>query len=281
MTAISTILSVALLPVNLVIYSKLTFNGDVLAAIDWTSLFIALGVVIGAILLGLFCSAKIHSHKFNVFANKLGNFAGIALVIFSATMSNTGGGDARIWNRGWKFYVGVSLPCIGGLLIANVLTSMFKLKKPERVTVAIECCYQNVGIATSVALTMFQGNDLAEAVGVPLYYGFLEATILGIYCVICWKCNWTKAPSNAPLCHVLSTSYEVFITEKRDLESIEVSIGNGDTDEESLTESGDTLFYYIQLDDFNNLLGIQGKKEPSGLFEEEQLFQRSINHFQA
>lgn len=280
MTAISTFISVAMLPVNLLIYSKLTFNDDVLAVIDWTSLFVALGVVIGAIVLGLFCSAKIHSFKFNVIANRIGNIAGIALVIFSATMSNTGGGDARIWNRDWKFYVGVSLPCIGGLILSNILTTALNLKKPERVTVAIECCYQNVGIATSVALTMFDGENLAEAMGVPLYYGFLEAAILGVYCLVCWKCNWTKAPSNAPICHVLTTSYEVFVIEKKDLESVEVTLGSNDENDETLAENGDTIFSYFQMNDVNDLLGVQGKKEPSGIVEEEELYQRSIVHFQ-
>lgn len=57
-------------------------------------------------------------------------------------------------------------PCFFGLLIANLFASMLKLKAPERVAVAIECCYQNVGISTSVALTMFEGDELNDAMGV-------------------------------------------------------------------------------------------------------------------
>jgi len=34
--------------------------------------------------------------------------------------------------------------------------------------VAIETCYQNVGVATAVALSMFEGREQAKAVGVPL-----------------------------------------------------------------------------------------------------------------
>jgi len=135
MTAISTLLSTIFLPVNLLIYARYSYEADIISSLDWTSLFIALGIVIGAIGLGLFCSAKIHSHKFNLMANHLGNYAGIALVIFSATMTNTGGEDTKIWERDWKFYVGVALPCLLGLIIANILTSMLQLKKPERVCV--------------------------------------------------------------------------------------------------------------------------------------------------
>jgi len=274
MTAISTLLSIIMLPANLLLYSRFSYEDDIIAVLNWMSLFVSLVVVIGAITLGLFCSAKIHSHRFNVFANKLGNFAGIALVVFSATMSNTGGGDTKIWNRDWHFYVGVAFPCVAGLLISNVITTIFRLKRPERVTVSIECCYQNVGIATSVALTMFEGNDLAEAMGVPLYYGLIEAAILGVYCLIAWKCNWTKAPSNAPICHVLGMSYEVLYVEKQGLESVEVQLADDNASCESLSENEDTFYTYFVK--FEDALGVAGAKEPSGLAEFEKQREESM-----
>lgn len=69
MTAISTLLSTVFLPINLLIYARYSYEADVIANLDWVSLFTALAIVIGAIGLGLFCSAKIHSHKFNLMAN--------------------------------------------------------------------------------------------------------------------------------------------------------------------------------------------------------------------
>ncbi len=71
MTAISTLLSIIMLPLNLLLYSRFSYDDDVFAVLDWMSLFVALVVVIGAITLGLFCSAKIHSHRFNVLANQV------------------------------------------------------------------------------------------------------------------------------------------------------------------------------------------------------------------
>ena len=137
MTAISTLLSVVLMPANLLIYSRYAFDRQddtIVESLDFNSLFIALTVVISAIGLGLFASAKVHSYKFNIYANKLGNYAGISLVAFSALLSNTsGGGDQKIWNHNWEFYVGVMLPCLGGLLLSNLLTTFMSLNKPERV----------------------------------------------------------------------------------------------------------------------------------------------------
>ncbi len=175
-------------------------------------------------------------------------------------MSNTGGADSRLWNREWKFYVGVALPCVLGLLFANIITSTLELKKPERVTVSIECCYQNVGIATSVALTMFEDDALAEAMGVPLYYGLLEAVILGAYCIWAWKASWTKAPSNAPFHHIIAMSYEVLVAEMHELQAVEVSIGSCDSTDETISDDGDTIFTtYFQLNEKRL------RKEPSGL----------------
>ena len=56
------------------------------------------------------------------------------------------------------FYVSVGAPCLVGLLFALALSSAscLNISRPERVSVAIECCYQNTGVATVVALNMFE-----------------------------------------------------------------------------------------------------------------------------
>jgi len=141
-TAISTILSIAILPLNLLLYTKYSYDDDVISKLNWPSLFTALIIVISAIAIGLYCSYKIRSFEFNKRANRLGNLAGLTLIIFSALVTNMGDADSKIWSRDWSFYVGVSLPCILGLLFANIIGTICNLKKPERVTVAVECCYQ-------------------------------------------------------------------------------------------------------------------------------------------
>jgi len=104
-----------------------------------------------------------------------------------------------VWDKPGLFYVAVATPCVSALLLAFALTSIPScgLAKPERVSVAIETCYQNVGVATAVSLSMFKGKEKAQAVGVPLYYGFVEAVLLAVFCLVAWKSGWTLAPSNA------------------------------------------------------------------------------------
>jgi len=245
MTAFSTLLSVVMLPLNLMLYSKFTFEAHIVESLDFISLFIALLVVILAIGLGILSSAYIKSYKFNLFANKLGNVSGIVLVIFSLYMSNSSE-ESRMWGRPWQFYIGVMFPCLASLIIGNIATTALKIAKPERVTISIETCYQNVGIATSVAMTMFDGAESSEAIGVPAYYGLLEGVLLGIYCIGAWKLGWTKAPPTDPFCKVIEQSYEV-ITEKKQLEEIEICMA--DEDGESISPSEDRIHYYVSFID--------------------------------
>jgi hypothetical protein len=71
MTAISTILSVVTLPVNLIIYANFAYEAQITEQIDWASVFAALAVVISAIALGLFASFQAASLQFNVMANRV------------------------------------------------------------------------------------------------------------------------------------------------------------------------------------------------------------------
>jgi predicted Na+-dependent transporter len=69
MTALSTLLSVVFMPLNLLIYTRYSYEDDVIDNLDWASLFLSLAIVISAVGLGLLCSWKVHSHRFNMMAN--------------------------------------------------------------------------------------------------------------------------------------------------------------------------------------------------------------------
>ena len=53
MTAVSTILSTVFLPLNLILYANLSFDSNVVESLNWKSMFISLGIVVGAISSGL------------------------------------------------------------------------------------------------------------------------------------------------------------------------------------------------------------------------------------
>jgi len=222
MTSVSSILSLGLLPANLFFYTLLAYDIvmdhehenedlDIIKALDFNAIFITLGVVLGAILLGLYAGYKNSSDHFHERANKFGSFCGIALILFSMFLgSGAGDAETNFWSLPWSFYVGTAFPCIIGITLANIISRTFHLSPPEVVAISIECCYQNTAIATSVAVTMFSNPDeRAEAVSVPLFYGLMEAVIIGIYCVWAWKFGWTKAPPDEKICVVVTKTYEV------------------------------------------------------------------------
>jgi predicted Na+-dependent transporter len=215
LTAISTILSVILLPFNLLLYSRLAYRDDLAEIVDWGSLAIAVLLVICAVSCGLLSSAIMKSHSFNLRANRLGNIAGVTLVIFSAILSSSNE-NARIWNREVEFYVGVAIPSFIALILGNVITILLKLPHVEVVTISIESCYQNVGIAMSVALATFYGENLARAVAVPFYYGIIQGLLTFIYSIGAWKMGWTKAPANVSFWVMICTSYEILCLELQD-----------------------------------------------------------------
>ena len=225
MTTVSSILSIGLLPANLLLYTYLTYgvlshdtddddesrHESILQALDFKSLFLTLGVVLAAILSGLLAGAHWDTPHFHVLANRFGSVSGFLLIVFSVVLSSGGdGSDAQFWNHSWSFYVLVAFPCLVGISLANVISRAVRLSPPETVAISIECCYQNTGIATSVAITMFSDkNERAEAVAVPLFYGLVEAVVIGCYCIMAWKWGWTKAPPDENLCVVLAHTYEV------------------------------------------------------------------------
>jgi len=250
MTALSTALSVFMLPLNLTLYVNSIYDGDVVANLNWFSLILSLIVVMTGIVSGVLCSAWQNSTRFNLRANQMGNVAGVSLVVYSALVSSSSE-DASLWNQDPSFYIGVSLPAVFGVIIASQLALKADLEKPERVAVAVEACYQNTGIATSVAISMFEGADQATAIGVPLFYGICEMVILAIYCIACWKMGWTKAPADENICTVIFTSYEVENARLDSPNAIEVVHGQGEENLDNMvfTQTGEG--YKVDEDQFD------------------------------
>jgi len=132
--------------------------------------------------------------------------------------------DFRVWDQEWGFFVAVTIPPMVGLLLSNAVTTYRDLKKPERVTASIETSAQNCAIA----MTMFDGADLAEAMAVPFFYGLATFLVIGTYCCIAWKAGWTKAPPSEPVWKVITCSYEVAAAEQLEKYGVEVQLTDED-----------------------------------------------------
>jgi hypothetical protein len=98
---------------------------------------------------------------------------------------------------------------------------------------------------------MFEGDEAASALAVPLFYGIVTVVLLGPYCILCWKAGWTKAPRNISFWTMISTSYEVLLIEhSKDLKAVEVSLPkNGRDMNEKINKDGDTIYIKFSVTD--------------------------------
>jgi hypothetical protein len=186
---------------------------NILQSIDFASIFISLGVLMAGVLLGLFAAPR-SSPTFHLYAKGVANLSGLGLIFIAICL---GTGNGGIGDNGsdnsqglpWAFYVGVSFPCVMGLLLSNAASRMLSLTGPECVSISIECVYQNTAIATSVAVTMFTDpTERAQALSVAFFYGCVEAAVVACYVFWAWKMGLTYAPSTDPFWHVLTRTYD-------------------------------------------------------------------------
>lgn len=203
MTSCSTVASVIFMPLNLLLYVQFSYGESV--ALDWWALIGSLIVALAAVFCGLTLSGYF-PHRRDQF-NTLGNIAGVGLL---ATGAFTSSRDDPIWDKDLVFYIAVALPCVAGLAFSFLLASLTGLDGPQRVAVSVESCYQNTGIATTLALATFDEDVASAAVGVPLYYGLVEIVLLPLFLLCAWKAGLTHAPAGLKLCTVLLESFQPY-----------------------------------------------------------------------
>ena len=83
-----------------------------------------------------------------------------------------------------------------------------KLPSPQAVAVGIECCYQNTGLALTIALSAMRPEDVGEASGVPIVYGLVEIILIPAFALSCWKLGLTYAPPEENVCKAIVGNYQ-------------------------------------------------------------------------
>jgi predicted Na+-dependent transporter len=241
MSTVSSVVSIFALPANIFIYSYWAYgNGgassvsssnpqldeddsrSIVKSLDYTAILVSLLIALTAMLSGLVAGTYFDTPRFHGWCNRLGTASGLALVVCLLVLSAGNHGNVAWWDQPWCLYVATSIPCVLGVAVSHCLAWWaMDLTPPERVTMVIECCYQNTGLATSMAITMYASTKgsssdaaadavrRAQALAVPMVYGILEALLVGLYGWYAWKAGWTKAPANASACVVWTTSYEL------------------------------------------------------------------------
>ena len=239
MTSASSLFAVATLPINVLIYLKLSYPSEESAvSLDWGGLFTSLAVVVAGILGGLILGQNKPAWRPGL--HVAGNAAGVSLVLVGFFFSSNS--SAPIWARTDHFYAGVAMPCVFGLLISLAFAWACGLPKPHCLSVTIETCYQNTAIPLAVILSSFSNDDadlcaslgmtprrvwaeragagastsdllpacdvLGMATGIPTFYQVIQIASLACVCLAGWKAGWTYAPPKHGFYRVLSRNYQ-------------------------------------------------------------------------
>jgi len=210
MTGASTLVGVIMLPVNLCLYCSLLYGNNNFTGEHFMSVLVSLAVIIVALVIGLGISwlqdSEVARDRFNKFANIVGVSLFVLSIFVSEHKSRT-----PVWKKPPSLHLAIASPIIMAIIVTVLVTSIpvLNLKRPERVAVVIEACYQNPGLATSIVLGMFSGEDAGDAVAVPILYGTYEAILLGLFCLGAYYANWTFVdPNSVGLVEAIKGNYQ-------------------------------------------------------------------------
>jgi sodium/bile acid cotransporter 2 len=209
MTTVSTMFSIAMLPLNIFIYVQALYGLSV--PLNWGGIMTSVAVVIAGVGIGLALGTKFPQYK--RWFNRLGTAGGLAnIAVGIATGSGSGN---SIWEFEWWWYVGIAWPCVIGLGLAFILArGVLRCSGPESVAICIECCYQNTALAIAVAVSVFSREESTLAILVPLYYGVIEILLIALFALIAWQSGWTYASRKDNLFVCISGNYQPGVSDE-------------------------------------------------------------------
>jgi len=202
MTTASTLVSLFALPLNLFLYITLLYGRTV--GIDFVQLLISVVVVVLAVPAGSALGAYFPAQR--KYVSLLGQAAGVLLMAVGALANSTS--SDPLWENPFSWFACMMSPVGGGLISAILLARLARLTDPEAVAVAIECCYQNTGLALTIALSAVAPENRGKASAVPIVYGMAEMALIPVFALAAWKLGWTYAPPQENICVCMVGNYQ-------------------------------------------------------------------------
>mmetsp|Transcript_72241 Transcript_72241/g.223210 ORF Transcript_72241/g.223210 Transcript_72241/m.223210 type:complete len:346 (-) Transcript_72241:114-1151(-) len=212
MTGCSTVVGMVMLPTNIYVYTQLVYSKQVLTSRQWYGIACSVTTVLVALLVGLAIGKHLTSERWRVRFGHIGTVCGLVLFSFSAFEStNPETTTVPFWRRHWTFYAAVALPVVSTAVIVTALTSIshFRLRPPERVAVVIEAVYQNTALAAAMAVQIFRGHNLGDAMGAVVLYQLCQGAVLLLFGIFAHYAGWTLAsPEETSLCGALAGNFQ-------------------------------------------------------------------------
>ncbi|GBG32022.1 Sodium/bile acid cotransporter [Hondaea fermentalgiana] len=211
MTSVSTIVSVFMLPFNVFVYVQTAYGAllgeggrdDIVQLLPYNVIGYTLANVIAAVLLGLAFGFRWPHLQRSV--NLFGTLCGLGSIVLGLTASLTSCETPLEQNA--IVYLAIAIPPLLALLVALFGASVARLPKAQRVSIAVECAFQNTGIGLAVALSL--GAEGRAAAVVPIIFGAYDAFLVGGFAIASMFFGWTLTPKGIPL-------WEAFVFEHQE-----------------------------------------------------------------
>ncbi|CAC5426359.1 SLC10A2 [Mytilus coruscus] len=179
MTAVSTVLAMGMLPLNLLIYSRSWTDQPLI--IPYVNILISFGLTLGPALLGIFIRWKFP--KVADVLVKVGSVAGALAILLLLTLLSIQ--YPFMYHSTWRIYIGTLILPFAGFLFGYLVALLLRQDHVRCRTIALETGIQNFPLCMSL-LTLTYSNDVfAEISLFPLLYGvtciLCSLVFLGIY----------------------------------------------------------------------------------------------------
>jgi BASS family bile acid:Na+ symporter len=198
MTTASHFVAIVMLPLNLYLYVKVSgLANDICLSVG--GIAVSAFVIAAGTGIGLWISPKL-----SLLGLKLGSLFGVfcGTLIVALGFIESSASKYPVWSTPGDV-VGLSIiPSILGIFFGVTIASICQLRKPQRVTVAVETGVQNKFIAIASVSSLFvAGDDRNKALSVVIIYATFSGIVAYSFAIFFWKVfGWSDLPRDANLC---------------------------------------------------------------------------------
>lgn len=171
MTAVSTLMAMGMMPLNLLIYSRSWT--DKALVIPYINILISFGMTIGPAVVGILVRWKIS--KLADILVKCGSFVGAVSVVLVLTLMSLR--FPYMYYASWKIYIAAFILPFAGFLFGYVVAVVCRQNPVRCRTIALETGIQNFPLCMTLLLLTFSKQIFAQISLFPLLYG--------VTCIIC------------------------------------------------------------------------------------------------
>ena len=199
MTAFSSLLAFAMIPLNGYIYIQLLWNSADSDGIslDWFGMLLSVIFLLSGLCAGLVVSflhrsnPEKYTDKLVKICVRIGTLFILCLIAYGLYINLVS--DYPIYEYGIYDWLAPSLLCLSSWFFGLLLGRLFRLKQASAVAVAIETSNQNASLGLAILVLTLDGNDDAEqGYGIPIIYTILMYIITPVLMYVFYRLEWVQ-----------------------------------------------------------------------------------------